>query len=295
MTPQQLLGNAVSALYQRFSDDSLHQNDIVRSQSPTAHNTRHWMSDAYVTKTIHQPDAAVFSNFRYDMGTILDIGAHWGYTALSIRLFGSNCPIVSIEASDVNIECLDEFRTLDGNYDFVLTPLGDTETEIKLFCPTVNGEPITGLNNVNGHAFNQSHKDYIVSLIGSAIPVADAYTFQLIEIPLKTQRLDDVLRHTRCKVAVTPIAAIKLDVEGFEAYVLRGAQETIDGHFPFIMIEGANRDFAVCEILTSRGYLYADRVDNAVRLTNDRSCAINGYWVHPSKIDSYRERGILLL
>ena len=115
---------AIMEVYERFATRALRADDTVPWPAEAA-SARHWMTHAYASKKSYEDDAVVFAKFHRDMGAILDIGAHWGYTALSIRRFGSNCPIISFEASDSHAECLDEFRKLDSNYDFLVCALGE--------------------------------------------------------------------------------------------------------------------------------------------------------------------------
>ncbi len=292
-TSKIVLNAAVSALYRRFADGALTDGDVVIDVDNIGNSARHWMGHSHATNACHQPDAEVFSRFRANMGTILDIGAHWGYTALAIRQFGTDCPIVSIEASSQNFECLDEFRKLDGSYDFIITALGDEEVEKNLYTPVVNGFPITGLNTVDGAAFSEHHSMFIASLIDSYIPKASAYKVQLIATQLRLRKLDDVLADSALEVPLTPIAAMKLDVEAYEAKVLRGAPKTLGEHLPFIMIEGANRDREVAGILKGLGYLYGDMTGSTVRLTTGKSEGVNGCYLHPKHMDRYREIGLV--
>lgn len=284
---------AIAEVYERFANRVLRTNDLV--PWPTgADSVRQWMTDAYASDRIPEDDAVVFSGFRREMGTILDVGAHWGYTALSIRRFGCDCPIISFEASNSHAECLDEFRKLDGNYDFLLCALGDDDARHSIYCPAVNGQVITGLNCVEGTVFNAHHREYIVSLIGLWVAPADTYRFQLAKTSHITRRLDDLFATTQFRVPAKRIAAIKLDVEGFEAPVLRGAAAILKRDLPFIMIEGANRHPEVCSILQSLGYLYADRSGSKLRLTEVQSSAVNGYWLHPRHMDRYAAMGLVL-
>jgi hypothetical protein len=125
------------------------------------------------------------------------------------------------------------------------------------------------------------------------VPVAESYRAQLIKRPMRIRRLDDLLATTTFCVPTHPIAAIKLDVEQFEAPVLRGSLGTLERHLPFVMIEGANRDQEVVSLLRSLGYLYADRDGNSVRITDAMSQAVNGYWLHPAHMERYRALGLV--
>ena len=65
------------------------------------------------------------------------------------------------------------------------------------------------------------------TLAGAALAGSTA---RAVEVPV--QRLDTLLRGEERR-----IAAVKIDVEGYESAVLRGAAETIAGHRPLLVVE----------------------------------------------------------
>lgn len=286
------LAHSVEELYARFVQRALRPNDIVAlADVPQAKSDRRWIAHDYANKARREADAVVFARFTRDMGVILDCGAHWGYTAVAIRMFGTDCPIVSVEASSVNAECLDELRQLDGNYDFVIAALGEHPGSRDLYCPVVNGFPITGLNCIDGGQLNPGH---VVSLSGRAlIPEAEVYRCQLLHEAVESLRLDDLLASGRFQLPVNPVAAIKLDVEGSETVALRGAMRTLERDCPFIMIEGGNRHAEVAGLLAGLGYFYAERDGERLRRTDAYSNVVNGYWLHPRHLPRYIAMGLL--
>ena len=84
-----------------------------------------------------------------------------------------------------------------------------------------------------------------------------------------------------------------LDVEGHEAAVLKGAQATLEYHKPLILLEGANRDPAVLDTLKPLGYVFADLHGDACVLDDQMSMKVNGFFLHSSKLDHYRQIGLL--
>jgi FkbM family methyltransferase len=288
------LGRAVDGLCARFAQGALRPDDIVTlGELPQAMQDRRWIAHDYANKARREADAVVFARFTRDMGTILDCGAHWGYTALAIRMFGTDCPIVSIEASSTNAACLAELRQLDGNYDFVIAALGVEPARRDLYCPVVNGFALTGLNCIDGQPFNAWHRALIVSLLGGAIPEAEVYRCQLLREVVETLRLDDLLAAGRFRLPVNPVAAIKLDVDGSEPAALRGATRTLERDRPFIMIEEGNRNPEVAGLLVGLGYVYAERDGERLRRTDAFSNVVNGYWLHPHHLQRYIAMGLL--
>jgi hypothetical protein len=108
----------------------------------------------------------------------------------------------------------------------------------------------------------------------------------------QTARRRSVVSALRC--VADEITAIKLDVEGFEADVIEGAIETVRHHLPMLMIEGANRNPLVTGHLIPLGYRYADFQDERLALTTHRSARTSGFYLHESKLDLYRQLGMLV-
>ena len=288
------LAHAIDGLYTRLAQSALRADDVVTlAELPQAKSQPGWIAHDYANRERREADAVVFARFTRDMGTILDCGAHWGYTALAIRMFGTDCPIVSIEASTVNAECLAELRRLDGNYDFVIAALGEESARRDLYCPVVNDVALTELNCINGQLFNAWHRAHVVGLLGGAIPESEVYRCQLLCETVEILRLDDLLASGRFCLPVDPVAAIKIDVDGSEPAALRGAIRTLERDRPFIMIEGGNRDAEVTELLVGLGYLYAERDGERLRRTDARSNVVNGYWLHPRHLPRYGAMGLL--
>jgi len=290
-TEERKLLAEINSIYDRFRTGTLRPDDLVERDGETP---PHWIAQTIRDRTNLQPDAAVFAHFNKGQGAILDIGAHWGYTALAMRLTGSDCPIVSIEASPANRACLAELRSWDSRYDFVIQPLGESPAQKRLYTPVVNGVHIDGLTNLDGSTFNDHYARLLASLVGKHIPYSKAYKVQISKIDVSVISLDDALRSHAFRVPVEPVAAIKLDVEQHELPVLKGASETLSKWRPFVMIEEANRNPPIVELLRDRGYVYADRDGDRVRLTNDVSQEVNGYWAHRDRLNEYRSAGLLV-
>jgi hypothetical protein len=60
-----------------------------------------------------------------------------------------------------------------------------------------------------------------------------------------------------------------------------------------LMIEGANRVPGVTRQLIPVGYRYADFQDERLTLTEHQSVRTNGFYLHESKLDLYRQVGML--
>jgi hypothetical protein len=293
------LGRAISDLYERLAAGALRRDDVVTSVRLGNATPRRFIRHFARSKAVYEDDARILSPFRRKMGAILDIGAHWGYMALSFRHAGTDCAIVSFEPIAAHHACLDELRRIDGNFDFSKEGLGEHEQRVTLYGPVVNGKAIMGLNSVGGRIFDEHHRDHLLSLVGGEIPAAQSYEFKLLATPLVTRPLDRVLAARRLLVLppfradTKRIAAMKLDVEGHEPHVLRGAEATLRRDRPFIMIESGNRNPAVRAILEGHGYVYAERAGARLVETTAFTHAANGFWLHAERRGEYQQLGLL--
>jgi FkbM family methyltransferase len=293
------LAATISAVYGRLKAGRLEPGDVVTGDGLIPDTPPRYIRQVLKERSVYEDDARIIGRLPGDMGTILDIGAHWGYMAASFRHAGANGPILSFEPMRAHHRCLGELRRRDPLYDFAPIGLSDSPHSVTLYGPVVNGKPIMGLNSIDGAIFNEHHRAHLVSLVGGEIEVASDYRFQLHACTLRVERLDDVLARRRFyvfppfKVDTGKISALKLDVEGHEPHVLRGAEGTLVGHRPFIMIESGNRHPAVATLLTGLGYVYAERDGAKLVRTEAHSTAPNGFWLHGERLGEYRTLGIL--
>jgi FkbM family methyltransferase len=293
------LAAAITAVYGRLKAGRLEAGDVVTGEALIPDTPPRYIRHVLAERSVYEDDARILARLPAAMGTILDIGAHWGYMAASFRHAGAQGPILSFEPMRAHHRCLDELRRRDPLYDFAPIGLSDSPHSVTLYGPVVNGKPIMGLNSVDGAIFNEHHRAHLVSLVGGEIEVAPSYRFQLHACNLLVERLDDVLARRRFyvlspfRVETKRIAAIKLDVEGHEPNVLRGAEATLVSHRPFIMIESGNRNPAVSALLQALGYVYGERNGTMLVRTDTHSTAPNGFWMHGERLDEYRALELL--
>ena len=185
---RELLGQVVTELYDRLGRDALLPTDFVSAGRITAPTPTSWILHAFDSGKQLHADAAVFRAFTREMGAILDIGAHWGYTALAIRQFGSSCPIVSFEPSETNAACLKILRKLDREFDFACIALGDSDEEVTLYTPVVNGVAITGLSSIDGVTLTAYGARHVVGHLGQLIPEAEFYDAKILKTKVRVRR-----------------------------------------------------------------------------------------------------------
>ncbi|HTF70105.1 MAG TPA: FkbM family methyltransferase [Edaphobacter sp.] len=159
--------------------------------------------------------------------TWLDIGAHYGYTALALcRLVGAEGRVYAFEPMIATAGCISRTKTLNGFRQLTVVPvaLGSGEDLSIQILPEVRGMIDSSRNGLStAQSFLASGLDWLWPRIRG-----------------NNERIDGV----------------KIDVQGMEIEVLKGMRELLRQHKPKLAIElhlGVSRP-VVLELLASLGY-----------------------------------------
>ena len=179
--------------------------------------------------------------------TFIDVGADIGYYSLKAApLVGPTGHVIAVEPNPEALGRLQVNLAASGAGVVAVAPVAcsDTEGTLQLYvAPDANaGE--TSLSKANA------------SQVGAV-----TRTYQV-----RARPLDDIVRES----GVTRVDAIKVDVEGAEYLVLKGAEQTLDRFHPMLLIEMVEEQLRamgtsskqVRELLKAHGYR-AGRRDNA--------------------------------
>ncbi len=179
-------------------------------------------------------DFLYFIDLIPDEGIILDIGANIGITTVPIAKKKRNATIYSFEPVPENLKALkrviEYFRLT--NVRVIHTALGDQHGELKMIMPIIDKVKMQGLSYIPSDNMEVGTND--------------------IEIIVPVQKLDDIPEIANAQ----KISAIKIDVENFEYFVLKGASNVLIQHMPIIYCELWDNDKRLLTIdyLNSLGY-----------------------------------------
>lgn len=192
--------------------------DIVRTvcQKVLGYNNYLFLFSLFNVKRVerggHEQEFMYFVKLIPNRGVVLDIGANIGImTALLARNL-DKALIYSFEPIPDNINAL---KRVLKHYSFrnvtlFETALGETPGELKMVVPVVKKAKMQGLSHVVEEDGEQG--DFF------SVPV------------LQLDRIPELQ-------AAPEIVAIKIDVENFEYYVLKGGRELLQKHKPLIYSE----------------------------------------------------------
>lgn len=227
----------------------------------------------------------------FDAGSVvLDVGAHWGYSAVAMRQNGCRAKVISIEAMPANLSALRRLKELaEGSYDFINVAASDTSGVLQFYIPTINGQAITGLATTGG-TLTDFFAKYLANLAMRLQPEGPIdISLALVEVP--AMPIDLLLAQTLPATAL--ISAIKMDVEGHEPAALRGANRTLGKHRPLLMIEGGNRNPKVVGEMTGLGYFHCERREGKLVPHPEKTAGVDGFWVHPERVAEYRSLNLM--
>lgn len=181
----------------------------------------------------HEQEFTFFMSLLPNEGTILDIGANIGIMTVSLARKFPGAKVIAFEPIPNNIEALEKVVSHYklNNVTVIKTALGEQSGELKMILPVVGNSKMQGLSHV----------------------VEDETTGEkgtLYTVPV--QKLDDL----GALQAASRITGIKIDVENFEYYVLKGGEALLRKHMPVIYCELWDNDRRkLCmDYLTGLGY-----------------------------------------
>ncbi|SKA17071.1 FkbM family methyltransferase [Sediminibacterium ginsengisoli] len=181
----------------------------------------------------HEKEFLYFLDMVPNDGVILDIGANIGVMTVTLALKKDKAKVYAFEPVPDNIKTIEKVLKHHkiGSVTLFRTALGEESGEIRMVVPVVGNSNMQGLSHV-------------------VEDKADEAGGQYFTVPL--QRLDDMKELQ----AVQKITAIKIDVENFEYYVLKGGRELLLKHKPVIYCElwDNERRIACMDYLRSLGY-----------------------------------------
>jgi FkbM family methyltransferase len=171
-----------------------------------------------------EPELRYLHLFCPHQGCAVDVGAHRGHYAYRLSQLAR-----SVVAFEINPELLVDLEAYNpGNLRIVPVGLSSTTAELPLFIPIRDDRPLTGWASLNP----------------ANLPGASSYLTRLARVTtLDSFDLDHV-------------TFVKIDVEGHELEVLRGAEKTLARWRPMLLVEVKSQNSAaVEEFLTNKGYL----------------------------------------
>lgn len=156
--------------------------------------------------------AALTDHFAGDGTTVVDVGASWGLFSYHLaRLVGRAGAVFSYEPHPMNRPVLEKLVKARSNVRFRPVAVSDLSGSADLQVPVFGSRHVTAQSSL-AHGFDGQRG------------------VRVEKVTVPTVRLDDEVGDRR-------VDLVKIDVEGHEMSVLRGASATLRKHLPTMLIE----------------------------------------------------------
>jgi FkbM family methyltransferase len=212
----------------------------VKLKLDPSHFSQRIMLAALQRNEIYEPDTCgLLTTVLREGDTFVDVGTHVGFfSTLAASIVGDSGRVVSFEPEERNFKQLQEHVSINGfsNVDPVCAAVGAEETVAEFW---VNSDNDGGhaLWDVGLHGFNEKSRSTVMR---RSVPVT-------------------TLDSHFAKRGATPPKLIKIDAEGCELQVLRGAEGLLRRRVPYVVLE--INHFALEQMGTSETALRAYMTD----------------------------------
>lgn len=205
---------------------------LPRDTLLTMTHCAHWNTDGGLCLWVEFAHLAWMAGRLAAGGTFLDVGASTGATTLPIAVSGG-VTIVAYEPAAVARELLVATLARNGIGGVCIRPVAVSDapgvTEFREYEPDETGQT-----------------PWQPEASSLAAPTMSPAPHRTYPVPVVTLD-DDILPHC------TKPVVIKIDVEGFEVHVVRGAQRLIECHRPYLSIDIHNDPFGDGSTTTEAG------------------------------------------
>jgi FkbM family methyltransferase len=261
--------------YNNKSDNVLNINQIVID------GKEQYLKHIFERSNPHDKDYIIFERFKDPNTIILDIGANYGISIASFRAVGVKSKIISFEPIPLYMTFFEAIKKRDNSFEYFSTGLYNKESRnLKFVIPVLNGEGLTSLTSASKEPNTDLLAKHVIRFNETWRENREITSFNICEFFADTLPLDLLIDENQ-EHFLHSIVGIKIDVEGLEFEVLQGAINTINKHKPLIMIEGANRDANIANLMKEMGYIFCTNIDGELRHTEKVVSDVNGFFLHP--------------
>jgi hypothetical protein len=234
--------------------------DAVDAQQPhTAWpievNAPAWLDYNLENGIIHEHDFRSFMNFilHFDVETVIDVGASYGYSATTLRNLGFLGRIFSIEPLAVHIPALQHLMAKwPDSFQFASIAILDSTRQCLLAAPCF------GKQTFVDYAFDCNYEPNFDS-IAQSLSVAQSEGEEVSAVrfsyqSLRGETLDNLLGLGHWATSGARIA-LKIDTNGTEMAVLRGAQSILRDRKALVFVSGPVGDGRLRSFMSDMDYI----------------------------------------
>lgn len=192
---------------------------------------------------------------------VVEIGGHIGFISIFfMKLVGAGGALTVFEPGANNLPYIrrniEAARALGVKVMLVEKAVGDQIGQVTFFEDSLTGQNNSVVENFKGLESNAKLAFSKSETVSRTVPITT---------------LDSNFKDT-------PVDFIKIDVEGFEKYVLLGSQEILDRYKPIVMVEVQADEVDIFSFFSNHGYVMFS--DKGISLSSPNELKYNVFVLH---------------
>lgn len=213
-----------------------------------------FLADFYTNEHPHENDFNYFRKIPDDQVSFMDVGANIGLSALSMHKCSPNAIGFGFEPNPILKPALDLTSQLCYDYKYKMIGISDNNNFSKLIVPLIDGFAEYGEASFSDTYFQEKHIENRLKSYSNP----GNLTFENVDVKCETldQQTDALYVFLDRKFRI-----IKIDVEGYELQVLKGAQKLVSACSPLILIEAGHKPHVLNFLMDINYFPYQIRDD----------------------------------
>ncbi len=233
---------------------------------------------AFANGPVHEDDFLIFGNFDGEPGLFVDVGANMGTSAISTRNVNKSVDIHSFELVPLLGRVLERVAKDVPNFTFDTIGLSDQASKTSVYVPVFRDLLCTAWSALDPAIFEDEGR------LAGWRQITGRDSFELLRLDAEIRTLDSF--------GLTP-KFLKVDVEGGELGVLKGARETLARGKPLVLCERSDKTDVADWMRTQGfgGYTYF-HTENRLQPLGGPLVGINYFFLHDDRVADLAAHGI---
>jgi len=215
----------------------------------------------YFRKNRERDTMNLFSLLIKPNAHVVEVGGRIGFiSTFFMKLIGNGGTVTVFEPGANNLSYIKRniqaAKAMCANATLIEKAVGDQVGDVTFFEEGLTGQNNSIIKDFKGLEYNAQIAFSKVETVSRTVPITT---------------LDIILKDR-------PVDFIKIDVEGFEKYVLRGAQKTIDRYKPILMVEVQADEVDIFNFFTDNNWLLFS--DKGISLSSPAELKDNIFVLH---------------
>jgi FkbM family methyltransferase len=234
---------------------------------------------AFVDSPVHEDEFLLFGFFDGEPGLFVDVGANMGASAISTRNVNKSVEIRSFELVPLLKSVLERVAQDVPNFSFEMVGLADQSSKTSVYVPVFQNLLCTPWAALDPAIFDLDER------LAGWRQITGLDSFELLRLDAEIRTLDSFNLDPKF---------LKIDVEGGELGVLKGARETLARSKPIVLCERSDKSDVVDWMRTQGygGYTYFS-TQNRLEPLGGPLISINYFFVHDDRVAEVAAHGVV--